>query len=125
MDKSSDEELLEQLRTGLAALRKGLDACQAILDAYQPKNSKTSVLYWKRRLRRPAYTKNGQRGVSPHFALCISAKGERHNISLRVGDLDEAAQMACDFYLRVVRDGWGDALLHTHPAMLLKRQPKR
>ena len=68
--------------------------------------SKAHVDYWKKRLRKPRFTRHGQREKSPNWAVSIQYAGLRREWSLGTPNKEVAAAKARDIYLSLIAHGW-------------------
>jgi DNA-binding NarL/FixJ family response regulator len=69
----------------------------------------TSIDYWRKRVFRNCYTRNGTRYQVSHWSVKIQFRGQRKTFSLRSNDRDFAAAEAQAIYERITRLGWAEA----------------
>lgn len=72
--------------------------------------AKTDVRYWRNRLFRNSYHRNGQRHEVADWCIKIAHAGRRETINLRTANQAAAVQKAADIYRTLVSSGW-DAVL--------------
>jgi len=84
-----------------------------------PKNkrslSKTHLDYWRLRIKRPFYTRNGIRHEAPNFSVELQHQGRRCNWSLLTPNRDAAAARAKEIYLYLVANGWEASIAKFRP----------
>jgi integrase len=68
--------------------------------------SKSHLDYWRARVKRPRYSRNGQWFESPHWSVELQSGGRRANWSLGTSNRDSAAALAREIYLFLGRHGW-------------------
>ena len=68
--------------------------------------SKSHVDYWRGRIKRPRYSRNGTVHESPHWAIELQFSGRRANWSLGTGNRDAAAALAKEIYWHLQSKGW-------------------
>ncbi|MCI0747147.1 MAG: hypothetical protein L0Y58_17225 [Verrucomicrobia subdivision 3 bacterium] len=67
---------------------------------------KTHVNYWKARLERRTYTRDGKTFEVPEWSVRIHFKGIRRSFDLDTANKEEAAAKARDIYLSLLAKGW-------------------
>jgi hypothetical protein len=67
---------------------------------------KTKLAYWKSRIFRPTYVRDGQKVASPNFCVEMQHDGKRHRWSLGPANLNAAASRAKTMYLFLISNGW-------------------
>jgi integrase len=77
--------------------------------------SKTHVDFWKRRLRKPRFTRNGIREQSANWSATFQFAGVRREWSLGTPNKEAAAQKARDIYLWLVARGWDATIAQYRP----------
>lgn len=81
-------------------------------------SSKTHVDYWKRRIFKSTYTRDGQTHVVDEYAIKIQHCGVRKTFALGTNNKDKAAAKARDIFATVNgQNGWELALAKFAPAM--------
>lgn len=81
-------------------------------------SSRTHVDYWKRRIFKSSYTRDGRTHVVDEYAIKIQHRGIRRTFSLGTSNKDVAAGKARDIYVTVKGEaGWERALARYAPAM--------
>jgi integrase len=68
--------------------------------------SKSHLDYWRGRIKKPRYSRNGQWFESPHWSIELQKGGRRANWSLGTSNRDSAAVLAREIYLHLERHGW-------------------
>jgi len=68
--------------------------------------SKSHLDYWRERIKRPKYTRDGVLHHSPHWAIELQSGGKRCNWSLGTSNRDTGAALAREIYLHLQRHGW-------------------
>jgi integrase len=77
--------------------------------------SKTHLEFWKRRLRKPKFTRGGKREVAVNWSTTFSHAGRRVEWSLGTPNKEAAASKARDIYLSLVSRGWDQTLAIYRP----------
>lgn len=78
--------------------------------------SKTDARYWKPRLFRNTYSRDGERAETADWCIKLAHAGRRETVNLRTSNADAAASRARDFYRAVVTTGWTAALAIYKPS---------
>jgi integrase len=68
--------------------------------------SKSHLDYWRARIKRPKYSRNGTVHESPHWAVELQFSGRRANWSLGTSNRDAAAGLAKEIYWHLQSKGW-------------------
>ena len=89
----------------------------------QHPRDKTKLNYWKKRIFRPAYLRDGQKIQSPNYAIEIQHAGVRKRWSLGPGNPEAAAARARDLFLYVYSNGWEAAISKYRPAQVPVADP--
>lgn len=76
----------------------------------QKSTSKMDVRYWKPRVYRNSFTRDGARSETADWCIKLAHGGRRETINLRTSNADAAAGRARDVYRAVIADGWDRAL---------------
>jgi hypothetical protein len=82
---------------------------------------KTKLSYWKSRIFRPTYIRNGEKITSPNFCVEMQHDGTRVRWSLGLANLDAAASRARDMYLFLISNGWEATRAKYNPAAAAKQ----
>lgn len=90
-------------------------AKQSTEKAKKGPSGKTDPAYWKPRLHRPAFTRDGVRRESPVWAIRLMHKGRREAFNLGTNDRGEAARKARDRFVFLEANGWGPTLAKYKP----------
>lgn len=99
------------MKTKVGDEKSGEDlAKQSTEKAKKGPAGKTDPAYWKPRLHRPAFTRNGVRTESPVWAVRLMHKGRREVFNLGTNDRGEAARKARDRFVFLEANGWGPTL---------------
>jgi hypothetical protein len=77
--------------------------------------SKTHVDFWKRRLRKPCFTRAGMRQQSPNWSVTFQYAGQRREWSLGTPNKEAAAAKAREIYLSLVARGWEATIAQYRP----------
>ena len=89
-------------------LKKPLQNPESVQEASKQKvlghSSKTHVDYWKRRIFKSTYTRDGQTHVVDEYAIKIQHCGKRKTFALGTSNKDKAAAKARDIYATVNSD---------------------
>jgi hypothetical protein len=72
----------------------------------QSGGDKTKLAYWKARIFRPTYIRDGQKLTSPNFCVEMQHEGVRARWSLGPANLEAAAARARAMYLFLIANGW-------------------
>lgn len=83
---------------------------KSVQEVSKPKYGKTDARYWKSRLYRNTYTRDGERVETADFCMKLAHAGRRETINLRTSNAEAAAAKARDLYQAVVKSGWPAAL---------------
>jgi integrase len=108
----------EQLRNG-SARQKRASSVQVHSGASL---SKTDLRYWKERIFKPTYTRNGNRHESPNWAVYIQHRGRRHKWSLETPNKEAAAGKAKDIFLSLQAKGWEATIQKYRPKFVEKKR---
>ena len=103
-------------KKSVQAVSKQIDAELAPEEEKLRSVGKTDSRYWKPRLFRNGYTRDGAKRETTHWCIKIAHQGKRETINLRTPNQATAAQRAADLYKLLVGDGW--------EAVLEKYKPK-
>ncbi len=103
-------------------LRKPLQNTQNVQEVSKQRalghSSKTHVDYWKRRIFKSSYTRDGKTHVVDEYAIKIQHRGIRKTFTLGTSNKDAAAAKARDIFATVNgENGWERALAKFAPAM--------
>lgn len=103
-------------------LRKPLQNTQNVQEVSKQRalghSSKTHVDYWKRRIFKSSYTRDGKTHVVDEYAIKIQHRGIRKTFTLGTSNKDAAAAKARDIFALVNgENGWERALAKFDPAM--------
>jgi integrase len=82
---------------------------------------KTHVNYWKMRLFRNTYTREGERHEVNEWSVKIQHLGRRKTFSLGMTNRELAASKAKDIYLAIVGKGWEAAEAAFNPGMVVQK----
>jgi integrase len=82
---------------------------------------RTHADYWKARLFRSSYTRDGQRFEVNEWSARVQHLGIRRTVSLHTSNRDEASTKARDFYVAVIGRGWDAALAQFNPDMIVRK----
>jgi len=85
------------------------------------RSPKTHKDYWKPRLERHTYTRNGQLVEVNEFSVRIQHLGKRRSFALGTTNAETAATKARDIYLTVIGKGWEAAEREFAPGMLVEK----
>lgn len=101
-------------------VRKSVQEVSKIFgDDEKPKSkgslAKTDVRYWKPRLFRNSYSKEGERCETADWCIKLCYAGRRETVNLKTPERDAAAGRAAKFYKAVVAQGWDSALEEFKP----------
>jgi hypothetical protein len=77
--------------------------------------SKTHLAYWKKRIFKPLYTRDGQKFRSPNFAIEIQHQNKRVRWSLGPATPETAAARARQIYLHLITNGWPSTIARFKP----------
>ncbi|NBR07870.1 MAG: hypothetical protein EBT92_19195, partial [Planctomycetes bacterium] len=83
--------------------------------------SKTHVNYWKTRLLKNSFTRNGELCKVKEFCVKIQHRGRRQTFSLDTGNREAAATKARDIYQTILAQGWDAAEALFNPGMLVRK----
>ena len=83
--------------------------------------TKNQVDYWKTRLLRNSFTRNGELCKVNEFCVKIQHRGRRQTFSLDTGHREAAATKARDIYQAIVDKGWDAAEALFNPGMLVRK----
>jgi integrase len=108
---------LEQLKHTLES-KKRASSVQALSGTNL---SKTDLRYWKKRVFQPKYTRDGETHKSPHWAVYIQHRGQRHKWSLGTANQEAAAAKAKDIFMRLQSGGWEAAVQKYRPKLAEKK----
>src|ERR1700693_635086 len=86
-------------------------------------NNKAHLSYWKKRIFRPTYSKDGQTHESPNFCVEIQHAGKRVRWSLGPATRIAAADRALKMYDFIRVNGWEAALAKYRPAAARQADP--
>jgi hypothetical protein len=86
-------------------------------------SDKTKLAYWRKRIFKPTYLRDGQKLTSPNFCIEMQHAGKRVRWSLGPANLEAAAARARTMYLYVVSHGWEAALTKYRPAAVRQADP--
>jgi hypothetical protein len=67
---------------------------------------KTKLAYWKSRIFKPTYIRNGEKLTSPNFCVEMQHDGTRVRWSLGPANLEAAASRARSMYIFCISNGW-------------------
>ncbi len=96
--------------------RKNMKSVQEVSkQTVQVKHGKTHQNYWKSRLYRNTYTKNGQLYEVPEWHVKIQHLGRRETFNLAGANKTTAAMKARDIYLSLHASGWDPTLRNYKP----------
>lgn len=103
-------------------LKKPLQNPQSVQEVSKQRalghSSKTHVDYWKRRIFKSSYTRDGKTHVVDEYAIKIQHRGIRKTFTLGTSNKDVAAAKARDIFATVNgENGWERALAKFAPAM--------
>ena len=76
---------------------------------------KTHINYWKTRLERRTYTRDGTTFEIPEWSVRIHFKGVRKSFDLETANKEEAAVKARDIYLSLLAKGWSATISELNP----------
>ncbi len=79
-------------------------------------NDKTKISFWKRRIFKPTYVRDGVKLTSPNFCVELQYHHKRVRWSLGPANPEVAAAKARDLFLYLISNGW--------PATLAKYRPE-
>ncbi len=79
-------------------------------------NDKTKISFWKQRIFKPTYVRDGIKLTSPNFCVELQHQQKRVRWSLGPANLEVAAAKARDLFLFLISNGW--------PATLTKYRPE-
>lgn len=91
---------------------------QALKVSKQRRLARTHADYWKERLFRNTYTRDGRLCEVNEFSVKIQHLGVRKTIALNTTNTERAARKARDIYLAIVARGWDAALAEYAPDMI-------
>ena len=83
---------------------------KSVQEVSKQKYGKTDARYWKSRLFRNTYSRDGERAETADWCIKLAHAGQRETVNLRTGNAEAAASKARDLYRTVVSDGWAAAL---------------
>src|SRR5690348_5068382 len=86
-------------------------------------NDKTKLRYWRRRIFKPSYIRDGVKMQSPIFCAEIQHKGKRVRWSLGPANPEAAATRARELYLYLVAKYWKATLAIYRPTTLAQADP--
>jgi integrase len=96
---------------------------QVNAQAKKSSNDKTRLSYWRKRIFKPVYDRDGQKITSPNYCAEIQHKGKRVRWSLGPASPEAAATRARDLYLFLITNGWQATLIKYRPATLPQADP--
>ena len=82
---------------------------------------KTKLSYWKSRIFKPTYIRNGEKITSPNFCVEMQHDGTRVRWSLGPANLEAAASKARTMYLYLISSGWDATKAKYNPAAAAKQ----
>lgn len=88
-----------------------------------PVFAKTDARYWKPRLFRSGYTREGERHEVADWCMKLAHAGRRETLNLRTPNQAAAAQKAADIYRQLIVEGWEAILLQWKPKAVKIPQP--
>jgi len=109
---------LEELQN-TSELKKRASSVQALSGANL---SKTDLRYWKERIFKPTYTRDGDSHQSPNWAVYIQHRGRRHKWSLETPNREAAASKAREIFLCLHAQGWDAAFKKYRPKAAEKKR---
>ena len=83
--------------------------------------SRTHAGYWKDRLEKRCYTRDGELHEVNEWSVRIQHLGKRQSFALRSSNAETAAIKARDLYMTVVSKGWAAAEAEYNPAMIIRK----
>ena len=83
--------------------------------------SKTHVGYWKARLFKNCYTRDGSRHVVNEWSVKIQHLGKRKSFALGSTNRDLSADKAKELYLTILSKGWDAAEVLFNPTMTVRK----
>ena len=72
--------------------------------------SKTDQRYWRARVFKNTFTRNGKKRELKDYSVRIAHLGKRETFSLRSPNKDVAASLAAEIYICVIGRGWDEAV---------------
>ena len=84
--------------------------------------SKTHSDYWKSRVLKQSYTRDGERFTCPDYAVRIQFAGRRELFPLGTANKSTAAGKAAKIYASLVANGWGPTLAEFKPEIVKERK---
>ena len=78
--------------------------------------------YWRGRIKRPVYTREGEVHESPNWAVEFQFRARRANWSLGTANKDAAAGRAKEIYLHLVANGWEATTQRYRPQTIAERK---
>ena len=82
---------------------------------------RTHVNYWRQRLFRNSYTRDGKRYLVREWSVKMQHLGQRKNFSLGTTSKEVAANKAREVFLRVLGQGWAAAEAEFNPDMVVHK----
>ena len=89
---------------------------KSVQEVSKHKYGKTDARYWKPRLFRNTYSRDGERAETADWCIKLAHAGRRETVNLRTSNADAAASRARDFYRAVVTTDWTAALAIYKPS---------
>lgn len=88
-----------------------------------PAVEKTSLAYWRGRIHRPTFTRNGSRKATRSWAVKLQREGVRRTISLVTTSQAEASKRALSVFQALISGGWQqvDILMEGYHSQVGKR----
>ncbi len=84
--------------------------------------SKYSAEYWRDRIVRPTYSKDGKKGQVQQWHARIQAAGRRQWVGLNTNNREEAARTAARLYGEITAKGWDAAIAAFNPDKVKKAE---
>jgi integrase len=89
----------------------------------QHSGDKTKLHYWKKRIFRPTYLRDGRKITSPNFCIELQHQGHRIRWSLGPGNPEAAAARARDLAMFLFNNGWDKTLEKYRPKTIAEPDP--
>jgi hypothetical protein len=86
-------------------------------------NDKTKISFWKRRIFKPTYVRDGVKITSPNYCIEIQHQGKRVRWSLGPANPEVAAAKARDLFLFLISNGWEETLAKYRPSSAPSADP--
>jgi hypothetical protein len=86
-------------------------------------NDKTKISFWKRRIFKPTYVRDGVTLTSPNFCVELQHQQKRVRWSLGPANPEVAAAKARDLFLYLISNGWPATLAKYRPASIPNADP--